>query len=292
MSVTEPNPPEPQRPGSSLDGGAETFPSGEPPGEEAPLLRSREGPVLLLTLHRPHRLNAVSPAMYGLLEDALEGAEADASVRAVVLTGAGRAFSVGADLKAHGEAPLGPAERRAYVETAQRVNRRVQTLGVPVLAAVNGHAVGAGLELALSADLVVVSREAKLRFPEVALGTFVGGGVTYTLPQRVGRLRAAELLLLADFFSGEQAAAWGLANQTVEAAEVLPATLDMARRLASHAPLSLQLAKRLLLEASTREPAAALEAEVEALLRCMQTLDWEEGIRAFHEKRDPRFTGR
>jgi enoyl-CoA hydratase len=184
------------------------------------LLEERNGPVLTLTLNRPERLNAVSPELYARLDERLQAAATSDEVRALVLTGAGRGFCVGADLQAHGSKPLDDEGRRRYVASAQAVNRRIQTLPKPVVAAVNGHAVGAGLELALSCDLVVCAREAKLRLPEVALGTFVGGGVTYTLARRVGELRARELLLLCPFVKGEEAESLGLANRVVDAADV------------------------------------------------------------------------
>ena len=105
----------------------------------------------------------------------------------MVLTGSGRAFCAGADLKAHRDSPPSPQERLRYIDAAQRANHLIQTIGTPVVAAVNGHAIGAGLELALSADLAIVAEDAKLRFPEVALGTFVGGAVVYTLARAGGR---------------------------------------------------------------------------------------------------------
>jgi enoyl-CoA hydratase len=264
--------------------------SGSHPDET--LLSRREGDILVLTMNRPGRLNAVSLPLYERLDAALEPERDGADgIRAIALTGAGRAFSVGADLKAHGEADPTPEQRRAYVRLGQRVNLRLQRAPVPVVAAVNGHAIGAGLELALSADLVVVAREARLRFPEVALGTFVGGGVTYTLPARVGLARARELLLLGRFMSGSEAAEMGLANFVAPQDEVLPLAMEVARELAATAPVSLGLARELLREAPGRSPDEALRAEEEALLRCMETEDWKEGIRAFHEKRTPRFRG-
>jgi enoyl-CoA hydratase len=261
----------------------------DPAPEE--LQRERRGAVLLLTLSRPERLNAVSPGLYRALDDALEAAAGDPTLRALVLTGAGRAFSVGADLVAHGNAPPTGDERRAYVAAAQRVNARIQTLPVPVVAAVNGHAVGAGLELALSCDLVVVAREAKLRLPEASLGTFVGGGVTYTLARRVGELRARELLMLCPFVRGEDAVALGLANRVADAVDVLPTALDLAAELARRAPQSIRRLKALLHESGTVPPSEMLRREGDALLACMETRDWAEGIAAYHEKREPRFTG-
>lgn len=255
------------------------------------LLVESRGDVLLLTLHRPHRLNAVSPGLYGALDATLDQAAGDPAVRAVVITGTGRGFCVGADLQSHGDAPLGPDERRAYVALAQRVNHRIQTLPKPVVAAVNGHAVGAGFELALSCDLIVVAREAKLRLPEAALGTFVGGGVTYTLVRRLGEVRAREILLLCPFLLGEEAERQGLANRVVDADDVLPTAMDMAHELARRAPRSVRLLKELLHTAVSDGPEVALQREADALLECMGTADWAEGIAAFREKRDPRFTG-
>lgn len=258
---------------------------------EGPLLRERRGPVELLTLNRPERLNAVSRPLYERLAAALREVDGEREVRAVVVTGAGRAFCVGADLKAHGEGEASEEERRAYVRAGQRANRRLQSIGKPVVAAVNGHAIGAGLELALSCDLVLVAIEARLRLPELALGTFVGGGVTYTLPRRVGLGKAKEILLVADFFSGAEAAEMGLADRALPADEVLPAALELAAEVARRAPLPVRHAKRLLGSAPDLGRGEAMAREARALLACMGTRDWREGIRAFHEKREPRFTG-
>lgn len=261
------------------------------PTPEPVLLVDRRADVLLITLHRPQRLNAVSRELYAALAETLAITATDPTIRAVVLTGTGRGFSVGADLQAHGDAPPGPAERRRYVELAQSVNHSLQTLPQPVVAAVNGHAVGAGFELALSCDLIVVSRAARLRLPEAALGTFVGGGVTYTLMRRLGEVRAREILMLCPFIPGESAGEWGLANRVVDPDDVLPTALDLAHELARRAPRSIRLLKQLLHTAVATDPADALKAEAEALLECMASDDWKEGIDAFREKREPRFTG-
>lgn len=247
--------------------------------------------MLVLTLHRPDRLNAVSLPMYAALLAELAAAEEDREVRCVVLTGAGRAFCVGADLKAHGEGPPTGEERRRYVRTAQRVNHRIQTGPKPVIAAVNGHAIGGGLELALSSDFMVVAEEAKLRFPEISLGTFVGGGTVYTLAERVGTLKARELVYLGDFFGGREAADMGVAYRAVPTDEVLPAAMALAGRLAAKAPIPLAWAKRLIGPAGTMPRRRALRLEARALERIFETRDWREGLDAFHEKRTPRYTG-
>lgn len=258
---------------------------------DVPVLSRRDGPVLVLTLHRPDRLNAVSLPLSELLLDELTTANRDPEVRCVVLTGAGRAFCVGADLKAHGEGPPDGEERVRYVRTAQRVNEVIQLGDTPVVAAVNGHAIGGGLEMALSADFMIVSDEAKLRFPEVALGTFVGGGTVYTLAERVGVVKARELVYLGDFFRGSEAAAMGVAWRSVPTDQVLPEALALARRLAERAPRSLARAKQLIGPAGAIPRNEALQREAEALLEIFGTRDWAEGVAAFHEKRAPRYTG-
>jgi enoyl-CoA hydratase len=255
------------------------------------LLSERNGSTLILTLNRPERLNAVSLPLYRALLAALRDAHGDRAVRAVVLTGAGRAFCVGADLKAHGEAELTREQRRTYVRAGQQAHRALQRCAKPVVAAVNGHAIGAGLELALSSDYVIVAANAKLRFPEIGLGTFVGGGTVYSLPRRVGLLRAKELLLLGDFFSPADAVEWGIANRVAGEADVLSGALDIARQLAEKAPVSVSYARRLLNEATHMDPRRALELEGRALLACMETADWSAGVRAFAEKRKPEFRG-
>ena len=193
----------------------------EPKGHE--VLTSRDGALLTLTLNRPHRLNAVNLPLYEKLVAELHRADADRAVRCVILTGSGRAFCAGADLKAHAEHPMSEEQRARYVRTAQRANHLIQEMGTPVVAAVNGHAIGAGLELALSADFALVAEDAKLRLPEIALGTFLGGGVVYTLAERVGVLKAREIVYFGDFFSGAEAARMGVVNRALPADEVLPA---------------------------------------------------------------------
>lgn len=266
-------------------------PGGSTTAPLEPVLSRREGPILLLTLNRPDRLNAVSLPMYERLYAELRVAADDRDVRCVVLTGQGRAFCVGADLKAHGAgAPTG-AERRRYVRTAQRVNRLIQMGPKPVVAAVNGHAIGGGLEMALSSDFMIVAENAKLRFPEISLGTFIGGGTAYTLAERVGVLKARELVYLGDFFLGAEAATMGLAYRAVPTDQVLPAATELAGRLAEKAPISLAWAKRLIGPAGTMKRDEALRLEARALERIFGTRDWKEGVEAFNEKRTPRYTG-
>ena len=259
--------------------------------DQSPLIYEKKSPTATLRLNRPERLNAVSLPLYQAMEAALTDLRDDGSVRVALLTGTGRAFCAGADVKAHASGQPTADDRRSYVGAAQRVHHLLQTVPKPVVAAVNGHAIGAGLELALSCDFVVVAADAKLRLPELSLGTFVGGGLVYTLPQRIGLAKAKEMMMLGECLSGSEAAEIGLANRAVPAEEVFEEATALAEELAKKAPLPMALAKELLYKARHLPAEDSLELEAEALLRCMETLDWREGLEAFKEKREPRYTG-
>lgn len=256
-----------------------------------PVLVARQGRALTLTLNRPDRLNAVSEQMYRDLDAALcQGAE-DPQVRVIVLRGAGRAFCSGADLKAHAGTARTVAQRQAYAELAADVIRTVTTIGTPVVAAVHGYAIGAGAELAVSADFLVATEDAVLAFPELSLGTYVGGAVTVQLPRLVGLARARELLFTGRRVTGAEAAAWGLAHRAVPDGELEPAVGKLADRLSAAAPVPVGLVKGHLGggHATIDE---ALRAEVKALVDCMGTADWAEGVAAFGQRRTPVFEGR
>lgn len=244
--------------------------------------------VARVTLSRPDRLNAVTKPLYEGVRTAFDRA-ADDDARVVVLAGEGRAFCAGADMKAHDETERTAAERRSYVRAAQETCRAVQTHPVPVVAKVQGYAIGAGAELALSADLVVMAADAEMRFPEVSIGTYVGGGLTYTLPERVGAARALELVVTAATVTGAEAGEMGLANEVVPPDDLDGAVDDVAGTLAAHAPVPLGFAKRQFRRHPHRD--RALTAEADALLACMATDDWREGVDAFADDREPTFRG-
>ncbi|MFQ5840658.1 MAG: enoyl-CoA hydratase/isomerase family protein [Candidatus Methylomirabilales bacterium] len=258
---------------------------------ESPVLYSKDDQIARIRFNRPQRLNAVSQAMYGALEACFAGAGADPEVRAIVLTGEGRAFSVGADLKAHGEGERTAAEKRAYVWTGQRACAVIRDCPKPVIAAVNGYALGAGAEMALSCDFVIMAEEAEMGFPEVGIGTFVGGGLTSILPRLVGLNRAKELILLGERFAGRQAADMGLILKAVPLERLEEEVGAFAARLVSKAPISVRLAKEQLNRNPLLDLKTAMVCEAEALLACMASEDWAEGLRAFAERRAPRFRG-
>lgn len=260
----------------------------------------RRGPVAIVRLNRPQRMNAVIEEMYEEIGQALSVCGGDPELRCLVLTGsvlykdgvAKQAFCAGADLVKHAAGERTAAERRAYIELAHRTVLELFRFPRPVLAAVNGPARGAGTEMALACDLVIMAEEATLAFPETGVGSLVGGGVTALLPRLVGLGRAKDLVYSGRVIDGREAVRLGLALRAVPVAELEEVTLQYARQLAARAPLSIALAKDLLQRPQTEELAVVLRREAEGILSCMESEDWAEGARAFTERRAPRFKGR
>lgn len=250
-----------------------------------------KGPIARITLNRPHRLNAVTRHLYNELMAAMTAAESNTDVRAIVLSGEGRAFCVGADLKEHGAARRTLEEKRDYASAEQEICFKIQNSPKPFVAAVNGYALGAGAEIALSCDFVVMRSDAEIGFPEISIGTYLGGGLTYILPRLVGMAKAKELIFLGRRINGDEAANAGLIYRSVAAEKFESEVHALLDRLATLAPIPLGIAKNHLHNHTQKEPEAALRAEADALLRCMETEDWSEGIRAFIEKRKPAFSG-
>jgi len=257
---------------------------------EEPTRYERDGAVARVRLNRPDSLNAVTPALYEGICDGLERA-VDDDARVVVLEGEGRAFCVGADMENHDEAERTQKERREYVWQAQEAAKAVQTHPQPVIAKVQGYAIGAGAELALSADFVLMGEDAEIRFPEVSIGTYIGGGVTYTLAARVGQARAKELVLSAASLTGAEAADEGVVTSAHPDGELEDAVDDLAEELARNAPIPMKFAKEQFGRVGQATRDDMLTAEAEALLACMATDDWQEGVDAFAEDREPSFEG-
>ncbi|WP_181321824.1 enoyl-CoA hydratase/isomerase family protein [Trinickia symbiotica] len=249
----------------------------------------RDG-IAEVRLNRPHRLNAVVRQLYDEFSEALSLAEADRATRVVLITGEGRAFCVGADLKEH-KTGRTAFERREYLRGEQVVCKRLLTLGKPVIAAVNGFALGAGAEIAIASDFVVMAESAKIGLPEISIGNFLGGGITYLLPRLVGLAKARELVFLGERIDGQEAVRIGLANRVYPDEGFLQSARAFAQKVASKAPFSMRLAKEQLNFAGERTLDAALTAELEGMMFCSTTKDWQEGIDAFAEKREPVFKG-
>ena len=248
--------------------------------------------VAKIRFNRPHRLNAVTEVFYSELLKALQEAEDDPNVRSIILTGEGRAFCVGADMKEHDAGQRTAFQRREYLRGEQRVCKRLMTLSKPVIAGLNGYALGAGAEMAVASDFIVMSESAEFGLPEVSIGTFIGGGVSKLLPQLVGMAKARELIYFGKRISGEEAVNIGLASKVFPDSTFTNDVNEFARQLAEKAPISMALAKEHLLAGLTRSVDDALNAELEGMAFCASTKDWQEGIDAFTEKRPPLFTGK
>ncbi len=246
--------------------------------------------VAVITLNRPEQLNTFTGQMGAHLGRAYAACDTDDRVRAVVVTGAGRAFCAGADLEPAGDTFAAPSSDDF---TASPVQPPAWDVRKPVIAAVNGHAIGIGLTLAMQCDLRFVAEDAKLGFVHVRRGVLPDAHAHWTVPRAVGFARAADLLLTGRTFSGRDAAELGLANRALPADDVLPAALDVARDIAVHtAPVSVALSKRLLWASPTldRDEVGFLETEYHRLV--MGTPDAREGVLAWLERRDPRWTGK
>ena len=243
------------------------------------------GQIRWLTVDRPHALNALDPATMDALGRAVEACGTAPDLRAVILTGAGdRAFVAGADVAAL--ATMSPAEAAAFSRRGQSVFGALERLAVPVIAAVNGHALGGGCELALACDFIYAAATARFGMPEARLGVIPGFGGTVWLPRRVGLARARELLFTAEPIDAAEALRLGLVNRVVE-----PAALrDEARRAASaicaRGPLAVAAAKRLLREGAGRPAADGLALEADQFGALFATEDARTGMRAFLDKSD------
>lgn len=255
---------------------------------------AREGAIATLTLNRPDRLNSLVPQLYQDLHDALDAVRDDEAVRVVIITGAGRAFCSGADLKQRAE-DLAAGELDLSEAIDRRINpliRRLRTLDKPVIAAVNGVAAGAGANITLVCDIVVAGKSAKFIQAFSRIGLASDGGGSYLLPRLVGAARARALLLLAEPVDAARAEAWGMIWKCVEDDALMETAKEIADTLAARPPLALAAVKRELNagEASTLDAALDLERDEQGATG--RSEDFREGVTAFVEKREPRFKGR
>ena len=256
-----------------------------------PVALETRGRVAVLTLDRPERLNTLSPDMLDDLAARLGEVEADEGVGAAVITGAGdKAFSAGADVSLVREAS--PLEARRFAARGHATVDRVEALPKPVIAAVNGYALGGGCELALACDVRLASDRAQLGLPEVSLGIFPGWGGTQRMPRLIGPGRAKELILTGRRVAAEEALAMGLVERVVPHDELLEAAVELAAEMADRPGWALAAAKEMVNRAGDGDQAGNLARELDLFALAFDTEDQREGMAAFFEKRPPIFRGR
>lgn len=251
----------------------------------------KNGSIATVTVTKPKALNALSSAVLKELNSALDEIEKDQSVRCLIVTGEGeKAFVAGADIK-----EINSLDKNSAGEFAgfgQKVFMRIETLRVPVIAAVNGFALGGGLELAMACDFILASSNAKFGLPECTLGLMPGFGGCVRLARKIGPGRAKQLTYTGSMISVEQAAQYGLVNEVFEQSELMTEVTKVAETMAQRAPLALTAIKKTIEETYGLDAAAAMKVEQEEFGKLFDSADCKEGTTAFIEKRKPNFLGK
>lgn len=258
------------------------------------LLQSKHEGIVTLTLNRPDKLNALNSELSNALNDALEEIAGDESARVVVLTGAGRAFCSGGDLAAIGRGreldkidELGPILR-----SGMQAVLKIRLMPQPVIAVINGPAAGAGLNLALAADIRIASDAATMGETFSRVGLYPDYGGTYFLPELVGPAVAAELFYTAGMIDAQTALRLGIVNRVVPAAQLEAEVKSLAQKIAQGPPMAIRAIKKTLFGSREEELIKALGDEAERQIECFHSEDCREGVRAFFEKRQPKFQGK
>jgi enoyl-CoA hydratase/carnithine racemase len=252
----------------------------------------QDGAVAVVTIDHPP-MNALSAALLEELEAEIERMDADESVRAIVIEGAGeRAFVAGADITEFPSLRDAPPDEGGSARGIQKLGARMDKARLPFIAAIQGWCLGGGLELAMACDIRVASEDAKLGQPEIKLGLIPGGGGTQRLPRLVGLGRAMYLNLTGDPIDAQTAYDWGLVEKVVPAAGLNEAALGIAQTIAARSPHSVAVLRELARTTRDLSLEEGLRREAEGFRRCLGSEDGAEGVAAFLEKREPQFTGR
>ena len=246
--------------------------------------------VAIATISRPPA-NALSQGLIQDVNALLDAVEHDEAVRVIVIHGEGRFFSAGADIKEFTNVQSGE-EFAGLAKNGQDVFERLETYSKPVIAAIHGAALGGGLELAMGCHMRFVTENAKLGLPELSLGIIPGFAGTQRLPRYVGVAKAAEMMFTSDPISGTEAVQWGLANRAYSDEELLPKTLELAKKIAKKSPIALKAAIQMLSYSKTPSFYEGVKAEADSFGEVFVSADAKEGIQAFIEKREPVFTGK
>ena len=253
------------------------------------LVEGKEG-IGYLTLNRPEVRNAFNQEMIDELREALRLIDKDKEIRVLIITGAGKAFQAGADIAEL--SLMDPMSILRWNEGIVRINAALERLRQPVIAAINGAAMGGGLELTISCTLRVIEESAKMALPEVKLGIIPGTGGTQRLPRLIGKGLAAELLLTGDVISAEDAYRVGLVNRVVPDGEAVKAAGKLAQKIMANAPIAVEMAKDALEIGKDLPLEHAVQYSQKNCAICFSTKDMKEGMNAFLEKRKPNFAGK
>ena len=254
------------------------------------LRMTREGKTAIITFTRPEAMNALNSKVLSDLKVAIEDLEKDDGIYAVIITGEGKAFVAGADIKEM--MVKDPISAREFTFLGQSVLRNIENLSKPVIAAVNGVALGGGCELALACDMILASEKARLGFPEVGLGIHPGFGGTQRLPRLIGKARAKELIFTTDILDAREAERIGLVNRVVAPDQLMKEAHGVAKKIASKAPIAVRLAKSAINKGCEMDLETGLAYEVESVSMTFATKDSKEGMKAFTERRKPEFEGK
>lgn len=254
------------------------------------ILIEQRGQIQIVTINRPSQLNALNTETIAELHQALDHANNDKSTGAVILTGSGeKSFVAGADIKEFTDFTIAEGGQLA-LNGQKLLFSFIENMTTPVIAAVNGFALGGGLELAMASHIRLASSNARMGLPEVSLGVIPGYGGTQRLAQLVGRGKANELVFTAGMIKADEALTWGLVNHVVEPEELLPKAEEIANKILANSPTAIASAIRSI-NANFEDGVNGFETEIEEFGKCFGTADFKEGTTAFLEKRKPNFRG-
>ncbi|MCM1532613.1 MAG: short-chain-enoyl-CoA hydratase [Bacteroides sp.] len=245
--------------------------------------------IRIVTLNRPQELNSLNSELLSELDFAMADAAGDSQIKVIIITGEGKAFAAGADISQMAE--MNAVEGKSFGAFGSEVFRRIETLNKPVIAAVNGYALGGGCELAMACDIRIGSSKAKVGQPETNLGITPGFSGTQRLARIVGIGRAKEMIYTGDPITAEEAYRIGLFNKVTEPEQLMDTALQMAGKIAAKAPLAVQYAKEAINQGTETDIDAGIALEANLFGMCFSTQDQKEGMKAFLERRPPVFKG-
>jgi len=254
------------------------------------ILVEKEEGIALIKINRPKALNAINREVLNELINVFQELGEDESIKVIILSGEGKAFVAGADIKEM--INMSPTEARKFSETGHNLMGIMEKLGKPIIAAVNGFALGGGMEIAMACDFILASENAKLGQPEINLGVIPGFGGTQRLSRLVGKARAKELIFTGEMISAQEAKELGIVNKVFPSEEFLTEVKKVAAQIASKGALSLSLAKTAIDSGYNVDLASGCRIEQDLFALCFSHSDQKEGMSAFLEKRKPKFTSK